>query len=192
MILPPVVRVFFAIDFSDDIKNQLAAYIDSLKKNSKSKHTIRWTKPENLHITLQFLAEVEGEDIDDMIEKVKTELTSVAQPFQINLRSIHLFPDPHRPRVIVVDVVPTEPLTSLSALIGKGIKNTGYEIESRPFRAHMTIGRIKTGQINALNFLADAEVPPVGEIKIEEVVLFQSEPHPEGSHYVPLHRISLV
>ena len=190
MILPPVVRVFFAIDLSDNIKARLADYLDSLKKISKNKH-IRWSKPENLHITLQFLAEVEGSHIDAMIKQVQAELAAVIKPFHISLRSIHLYPDPHRPRVLVVDVIPQAALTQLSALIGNGIKKIGYEIESRPFRAHMTIGRIKTAQMNSLNFLADVEPPMVGEIDIDEVVLFQSEPHPEGSRYIPLQRIAL-
>ena len=190
MILPPVVRVFFGIDISDDIKTQLAAYLDSLKKISKSKQ-IRWSRPENLHITLQFLAEVRGEHIDAMVQNVKSEIASAIQSLHISLRAIHLYPDPHRPRVLVVDVVPQEALTKLSILIGAGIEKTGYEIEVRPFRAHMTIGRIKTVQMKALNFLADVKPPDVGDIEIREVVLFQSEPHPEGSHYVPLHRIPL-
>ncbi len=75
MILPPVVRVFFAIDISENIKEKLAVYIDSLKKLSKS-NQIRWSRPENLHITLQFLAEVQGEHIDAMIAHVQAELAA--------------------------------------------------------------------------------------------------------------------
>ncbi|HTM63155.1 MAG TPA: RNA 2',3'-cyclic phosphodiesterase [Gammaproteobacteria bacterium] len=191
MILPSVVRVFFAIALSENTKNNLATYIDSLKKISRSKQ-IRWSKPENLHITLQFLAEVKGEHIDTMIQNVKKEIQQVIKPFQVSLRSIHLFPDPHRPRVIVVDVVPQDTLTRLSILIGSAIQKTGYEIDMRPFRAHMTIGRIKTVQTNALNFLAEADIPAASKIDVNEVVLFQSEPHPDGSHYVPLQRIELA
>lgn len=190
MILPPVVRVFFAIDLTDNIKNRLAVYIESLKKISKSKQ-IRWTRPENLHITLQFLAEVNGVHIDPMINNVKAELASAIQPFQIGLRSIHLYPDPHRPRVLVIDVVPQDTLTQLSKLIGSAIQKSGYEIEARPFRAHMTIGRIKTAQMNTLNFLADIAPPSTNQIDVNEVVLFKSEPHPDGSHYIPLQRIAL-
>lgn len=190
MILPPVVRVFFAIDLTDNIKNRLAVYIESLKKISKSKQ-IRWTRPENLHITLQFLAEVNGAHIDTMINNVNAELASAIQPFQIGLRSIHLYPDPHRPRVLVIDVVPQDTLTQLSKLIGSGIQKSGYEIEARPFRAHMTIGRIKTAQMNTLNFLADIDPPSTNQIDVNEVVLFKSEPHPDGSHYIPLQRIRL-
>lgn len=191
MILPPVVRVFFAVALSDIMKARVAEYIDSLKKISKTKH-IRWSKPENLHITLQFLAEVQGAHIDTMIEHVQAELAGAMAAFKIMLRSIHLYPDPHRPRVLVVDVVPQETLTQLSALIGRAIKKTGYEIDTRPFRAHMTIGRIKTAQTNALNFLSEITSPSVGQIDVNEVVLFMSEPHPDGSRYIPLHRIPLL
>ncbi len=190
MILPPVVRVFFAIDLSDSIKSQLATYIDSLRKISKS-NQIRWSRPENLHITLQFLADVKSEHIALILEQVQAELIAATPAFKIVLRDLHLYPDPHRPRVIVVDIAPQAALARLSEMIGKGIQKAGYEIEKRAFRAHMTIGRIKTAQMNALSFLSDVAPPSVGEINIEEVVLFQSEPHPDGSHYIPLHRVAL-
>ena len=191
MILPPVVRVFFAIDLSDNMKARLADYIDSLKKLSKTKQ-IRWSRPENLHITLQFLADVQGQHIDNMIQQVQKAIAETTKPFTIMLRSIHLYPDPHRPRVLVVDIAPQDILANLSQMIGGAIQKAGYEIEERPFRAHMTIGRVKTAQINALNFLADAPPPLVGQIDINEVVLFQSEAHPDGSKYIPLHRIKLA
>ncbi len=76
-------------------------------------------------------------------------------------------------------------------MIGQGIESAGYKVETRPFRGHMTLGRFKTSQKNVLNFLSDAQAPDLGKIEISEVVLFQSEPHPEGSRYIPLHRIAL-
>lgn len=190
MILPPVVRVFFAIDLPDNTKERLAEYIESLKKVSKSSH-IRWSRTENLHITLQFLAEVNSEHIDKMLAMVEAELAAEIKHFKITLRGLHLFPDPYRPRVLVVDLAPQAALAALSAKIGAGIQKAGIEIEARPFRGHMTIGRFKTIQKSAVNFLAKADAPSVGEIEIHEVVLFQSEPHPEGSHYIPLRRIPL-
>lgn len=191
MILPPVVRVFFAIGLSDSIKKQLNHYIDSLKKISKSRY-VRWTRPENLHITLQFLAEVRGEDIDGMINAVTKALSASVPPLEITLRTLHWYPDPHRPRVLALDVVPQAELAKLSEIIGNAIKTTGYQIEERPFRAHMTIGRIKTDKIQALNFLSEVAPPDIGSINIDEVVLFKSEPQPDGSRYVPLYRLPLA
>lgn len=189
MILPPVVRVFFAIALPEDINKKIEQYIGELKKLSKNSK-IRWTRPENLHITLQFLAEVKTGDVSVLLSNVESALSNAVVPLHFNLRGLHLFPDPHRPRVLVVDVAPQALLAEWSALVGKGIQETGYEIEARPFRAHLSIGRIKTAQSTALNFLQDAAPLNLPDISVGEVVLFQSEPHPEGSHYIPLARLT--
>ncbi len=189
MILPPVVRVFFAIELPEDTKRAIGVYMDTLKKLSKS-NKIRWTRIENLHITLQFLAEVKSEDIPVLVSAVTAELAQAESSLQLSLRHLHLFPDPHRPRVVVIDVAPQEVLTKWAALIGKGIQSVGYEIDARPFRAHMSIGRIKTSDMTALNFISAVAPPGLGAINIQEVVLFRSEPHPDGSRYIPLTRIA--
>jgi len=188
MILPPVVRVFFAIALPEDINKKIEQYIDELKNLSRTSK-IRWTRPENLHITLQFLAEVKSSDVPALLANVEAELTMATVPLYFNLRGLHFFPDPHRPRVLVVDVTPQALLAEWSALVGKGIQKTGYEIENRPYRAHLSIARIKTVQSTTLNFLQHAAPLALPEICIADVVLFQSEPHPDGSHYIPLARI---
>ena len=67
MTLPPVIRIFFAVELSLDIKQKLAGLITILKKKSKT-NAIRWTMPENLHITLQFLKEVRSEHLEQLIQ----------------------------------------------------------------------------------------------------------------------------
>lgn len=189
MILPPVVRVFFAVAFSEDITQKLVHYINDLKTLSKS-NKIRWTRAENLHITLQFLAEVKSSDLPLMLAEVHHQLRGIKLPLCFHLRGLHLFPDPHRPRVLVADVTPQSALAECAALIGKGILQTGYEIDKRPFRAHLSLGRIKTAQTTALSFLQNVKQLDLPEIEAPEIVLFKSEPHPEGSHYIPLARLT--
>lgn len=189
MILPPVIRVFFAIALPEDINEAIEQYISELKMLSRNSK-IRWTRPENLHITLQFLPEVKTNDVSLLLTKVEAMLSQATTPLQFNLRDLHFYPDPHRPRVLVVDVTPQTLLAEWSMLIGKGIQQAGYEIEARPFRAHLSIGRIKTAQVTALNFLQNANPLTLPEVMVDEVVLFQSEPHPEGSRYIPLARLT--
>lgn len=189
MILPPVIRVFFAVAFSKDITEKLAHYVNDLKERSRS-NKFRWTRPENFHVTLQFLAEVKSSDLPTMLEAVHAELCHVSFPLRFHLRGLHLFPDPHRPRVLVVDVAPQAALAECAALVGKGILQCGYQIDKRPFRAHLSLGRIKTVQTTALSFLHQVEPLELPEIVTPEIVLFQSEPHPDGSRYIPLARLS--
>ena len=191
MTLPPVARVFFAIDLPQSAKEKLGSFISLLKKKSKSQ-AIRWTKPENLHITLQFLAEVKTEDIPAMINNVRAKIAGVIDHAPILLGTPHVFPNPYRPRVIVLDVTPQTDLATLSGLIGHGIKITNYDIEDRPFRAHLTLGRIKQPKEVDLSFLAEAGAPQIEKIEVNEVVLFRSDPLPEGSTYSALERITLA
>ncbi|MBX3708490.1 MAG: RNA 2',3'-cyclic phosphodiesterase [Gammaproteobacteria bacterium] len=190
MTLPPVIRVFFAIDLSESIKEKLGSFISILKKKSRS-YGIRWAKPENLHITLQFLPEVKMEHLPVLNEKVRAEINEAAKISNLALGSLHLFPSPYRPRVIVLDIIPQDELVILSGRIGEGIKAANYEIENRPFRAHLTLGRIKQPQEMNLSFLSECKAPEVEKIDVSEIVLFRSEPQPEGSKYTVMEKITL-
>lgn len=191
MTFPPVIRIFFAIDLPDAAKEKLGRFISSIKKKSRS-NAIRWTKAENLHITLQFMPEVKAEHLTKLIEHVRSRMAGSSKSIKLSLGELHLFPNPYRPRVIVLEVAPQEQLANLSGLIGQGITDGDYQIESRPFRAHLTIGRIKQPQGINLSFLSEFKSAEVEDITMEEIVLFRSEPQPEGSQYTVLEKISLV
>jgi RNA 2',3'-cyclic 3'-phosphodiesterase len=191
MTLPPVIRIFFAIDLPPKAKEKIGSYISVLKKKSKS-HAIRWTKPENLHITLQFLAEVKTEHLKKLIENVRAHMADAIKHSAMTVGSVKLFPNPYRPRVIVLEMMPQEALTNLSTLIGHGIKASDYEVESRPFRGHLTLGRIKHAQGVNLSFLSELPIPDVEVIEVNEVLIYRSEPQPEGSKYTVLEKIELA
>lgn len=190
MTLPPVIRIFFAIDLPEPAKERLGSYIGLLKKKSRT-HGIRWTKPENLHITLQFLAEVHSEHLSMLLQNVRHRMAGAIHETVLTLGSLHLFPNPYRPRVIVLDVKPQDELGMLSGLIGEGIKAANYPIESRPFRAHLTLGRIKQPQGMSLSFLDEMQSAELEKIAVNEVVLFRSEPQADGSKYTILEKLAL-
>lgn len=190
MTLPSLIRIFFAIDLPEESKEELKGFICALKKKAKS-HAIRWTKPENLHITLQFLPAVASEHLPVLISHVRKEMATTSQHATLTLGKPQLFPNPYRPRVIVLDVTPQEPLAKLSGLIGQGILQANYPIETRAYRAHLTLGRIKQPQGLNLNFLAEFAAPQIKAIELNEVVLFRSEPQNDGSKYTPLEKMEL-
>lgn len=189
MTLPKVARVFFAVDLPDTTKEIIGKFTNSLKKKSKS-HAIRWTRPENLHITLQFLAHINIEHIPQLIANVQNEIKDVIKKSSFSFGKITLFPNPYRPRVIVLEVDRQEELTKLAEVIGHGITKTEYPVEKRPFRAHLTLGRIKQPHGIHLEFLSEAKMPEFAEILLAEVILFRSEPEIHGSKYTVLEKIS--
>lgn len=190
MILPQVVRVFFAVDLNRSVKEQIASLITTMKKQAKS-NAIRWCKPDNLHVTLQFLAEIPQEALPTLISNVRAQLNYPMEAIQINFLKPSLFPNPFRPRVIALELQSHTQLGFLAQQIGKGILATHFDTEDRPFRGHLSLGRIKYINGDNLSFLSHIELPAIDPIFVEEVVLFRSEPHPDGSHYTPLERIKL-
>jgi len=191
MTLPPVIRIFFAIDLTVLAKEKVGSYITMLKKKSKT-NAIRWTKPENLHITLQFLAEVKRDHLAELIAHVRANVACIAENTSLQFGHIHLFPNPYRPRVIVLEIEPQDKLRTIAESIGNGIKHLHYEVETRPFKAHLTLGRIKyTHGIN-LDFLSESKIPAFDAMEMSEVVLFRSDPQPEGSKYTVIEKISLI
>lgn len=189
MTLPPVIRIFFAIDLPIAVKQEIGKFIGVMKKRAK-KNAIRWTKPENLHITLHFLAQVHTEHLAQLLENVRTKVKNLHKKPIIKTVGLHLFPNPYRPRVIVLELNSQEQLNELVDLIGQGIQLTQYKIEERPFRAHLTLGRIKYPRMD-LNFLSELPIPSIEQLEVNEVILFRSEPQSEGSLYTPIDKIAL-
>lgn len=177
-------RIFFAIDLPKETKDILQHLLKQLQ--SKHKHEqIRWSKPENLHITLQFLKQVKIEDIPTMVNQVREQLTGFKH-FNLEIGSFELFPHPEHPRVLSLAVEPHDILVDLSMRIGKGVLASGYEIETRPFRGHLTLAKI-----NKPLSLEDISSVQLNPFSVSEITLFQSEPSHQGSKYTPLASIDL-
>ncbi len=182
------IRAFFAIDLPESTKKLIADVIAELQKNTKRK-AVRWTKAEHLHITLHFLKEIKSEHVSKLIHNVRTELLELA-PFYLELGQLELFPTPYHPRIISMNITSQEPLATLAKHIGRGIVATHYPIETRPFRGHLTLGRLN--QFGKYDIpLEIISFPKSEKILITEIILYRSEPTREGSNYIVIERIGL-
>ncbi len=191
MTIPPRVRVFFALSIPDAIKSSMEKLMGDIKKTTRH-HAIRWTTLDNLHITLQFIGEMQTEHVPLLLENVREQLkTSVKLP-PLTFGKLNLFPSPFRPRVIVLEMGVHPELTMLAKTIAEGIAATSYPVEKRLFRAHMTLGRIKQPKSLNMNFINMIKVPELTPLIVEEIVLFRSDPHPDGSHYTEIGRLALT
>lgn len=180
-------RLFFALSIPDDVKTLLADVIKQLRLKHDG-HLIHWIKPHNLHITLQFLASVKPFDLDTLKNNVRLEIES-ASAFSVTLQKLELFPNAHRPRVIIMSMDQHEPLSHLAVGIGRGIKKTGYETAPRPFREHLSLAQVNRVERDFL--LTEIELPIIPPLLINEVTLYQSTPSHDGPLYTVLERIGL-
>jgi 2'-5' RNA ligase len=148
---------------------------------------VRWVPPENLHVTLRFLGDLEPARVASLAAHVRAQTAALA-PFALQLGALASFPPGRRPRVVVLELAPEAPLAALAEAVERGVVAAGCAPEPRAFRGHLTLGRVR--ERGAPPSLAELTVPPA-VFEVTESVLFASELHPSGSRYTPLERVPL-
>jgi len=178
-------RTFIALDLSQEIRSELARLEEILKSAGAD---VKWVNPENIHLTLKFLGEIEENAVGE-IKKALDGVASVRKAFGISLFKAGAFPSLDNPRVIWVGI---DKGCAETEEIAKGaeeaLEKLGFAKEERPFSAHLTIGRVRSGKNkHALKEkLASIAVRPA-TCAIKHVTLFQSTLTPKGPIYTALY-----
>lgn len=181
------IRAFFSIDLPQTLQNNVSHIIQQLHNNNQL-FQCRWTAPEHFHITLQFLKEVETDDIASMIQNVRLELQKM-KPFEIELTHIEGFPNQRHPRYITLIPSSNNQLIETAHCVGEGILKTDYSVETRGFRPHLTIGKIYKSPAQEVSF--DKIDPFSIKFEVNEIIFHQSNPSRHGSCYTLLERVQL-
>jgi 2'-5' RNA ligase len=181
-----MIRAFFAINLPEELQKSMDNVVAQL--NTANKLTVQWIKPQNLHITLQFMKNVELKDISTLSRNVRHELQSI-QPFELELSHLELFPEPTHPRLISVALASDVILVDIAKRIGRAIVATNYPLETRPFRAHLTLGRFKETPPDNISLIK--ALPNSKKFLVKEIIFYQSHRSHEGSYYTPLEKIVL-
>jgi 2'-5' RNA ligase len=182
-------RVFFAIEMPAEIQEILAKIIFELKKSFRE-DAVRWTKPANLHLTLQFLKAMESADVTMLAGKVREALRDVSV-FAVKTGELELFPSAERPKIISLAVQPSDNLSNLSQIIGSGITAANYPLEPRAFRAHLTMGYLNAAPGKKYFLLPEISLPALPAIRATKIAFFHSEPAVGGSRYTLLESFDL-
>ena len=125
-------RVFVAIGISSQLKEEIAYW------QKKWNHlSVRWIKPENMHVTL--VPPWYVTKVNELINRLKS-CKNIVAPFAITFREVMFGPNISRPRLIWASGdVPSEILI-LRSKLGKILQRKS---EKRPFLTHLTIARFK-------------------------------------------------
>jgi len=180
-----VFRAFIAADLDESARAAAAQLTLRLREGASP--DVRWVRPEALHVTLRFLGNISPEQVEPLGRSVGTAVAEHS-PFRLELGAVHYFPSPRRPRVVALELAPEAALVELAAAVERGTRAEGFEPEQRPFRPHLTLGRVKSGRPPATRGLA---APSGSGCAVSEVVLFRSELRREGAKYTPLERMPL-
>lgn len=185
------IRCFIAADIGEDIRARLKSAQDELKK---SRDDIKWVRPRGIHLTLKFLGNVDSGIIQGIVEAVKVKCLS-HEPFVLRVRGIGCFPGVKRPRVIWAGAEdPEGRLRSLQQDVVLSLVPLGFEKEGRPFRGHLTLGRVRRGRIGQglRGMIEERSEFEFGILHFDKLILFRSELRPEGARYTVLERIPLM
>lgn len=188
----PVYRLFIAVDLPAEAQKILADWQQSLK-NAKA---VRWTRPEQIHLTLQFLGDVPVEAVD-AIPRALQATVSAAPVFQFKLAGVGVFPNFKAPRIVWAGITEgAEQLASLYRAVIAATEPLGFAPESRPFKPHLTIGRVQNwAQSNDYAQIAatvqNCPAHPGATVTVNHLTLMRSELKPAGPIYTPLAKIGL-
>lgn len=184
------VRTFIAIDINRAVRGELA----KLQLRLKRAHAhARWVKPENIHLTLAFLGDV---DIDQIrpLEAAMDEHLQGLEKFSLILAGTGSFGKPRRPRIIWAGINDSPPLMELQRKTTDALLDAGIDFDTKPFSPHLTMGRVKSPKQGSalLDGLEMEEATGFGRVEISEVLLFKSVLKPGGAEYSVLYRVPFV
>jgi len=183
-------RSFIAIALNEDLKAELAGLQSFLKASGAD---VKWVQKDNIHITLKFLGDVQ----EERISFVKTALDDIAEKnrtFEIALGGIGAFPKPSFPKVIWVGMQKGSAESSgLAKMIEERLERIGFSKEERPFRSHVTIGRVRSPKhTEALQEkMLTARLKHALIQKVTTITLFKSQLTSQGPIYTVIHESNL-
>ena len=173
-------RLFVAVPLPASALEAAAALLRTLRA---LEWPVRWVRDEGLHITLKFFGEVTSDRVEP-IEEMLQFATSGMAPIELTLTSGGAFPSARRPRVLRLEVQAGPDLELLQDRLERGGEQLGFPPEGRPFRPHITLGRVREGQRLPPGALRQLESwrggPP---FLADQVVLFESKQTPAGPSY---------
>jgi len=182
-------RSFIAIELPDSAKSALAELQGELKKTGAD---IRWVKPDNVHLTLKFLGNIEEKIISTIVQVIQGTCNKYT-PFNLEIKEIGFFPDMKSPRIIWVGINGNTTIAGMQSEIDSGLSSLGFEREKRNFAPHLTLGRFRTSR--GKKFITEAVEQfrnrSFGVIGVTSLSLMRSDLHQAGAQYTKIAEISL-
>jgi 2'-5' RNA ligase len=184
-------RAFLAFEVSDASKKWVENKKQEIMK--KFKGTVRWAKRDNMHVTLHFFDKIAEKTIHSLNFPLRT-LAEKSQPFHLKINSLGAFPNRNNPRVIWAGLKYVDEKDTLGmfyAGLCNLIKEAGLPAGKRPYRPHITLGRVKKKHPLRLPESLFADRPGCSPFWVREVVFYRSELTPKGPIYQALNRFPL-
>jgi RNA 2',3'-cyclic 3'-phosphodiesterase len=117
---------------------------DLLRHLKAREWPVRWIRNEGVHVTIKFFGEVTTDRVDSIAEMLEFATEGVV-PIAMTPGVAGVFPGRAHPRVIRLDLEAGPDLELMQDRIERGAEQLGFAPEGRPFRPHVTLGRVREG-----------------------------------------------
>jgi 2'-5' RNA ligase len=180
----PSLRAFVGVR----VPPELAPGYAALQREVRSPGRVKWVEPANLHLTLRFLGQVQRADVPTLVSRLRLAAVGIP-PARLRASRVTAFPSERGARVVAVEVEDAAGSVPLlhEAILRELGRSAGDE---RPFRMHVTLGRIAEGKADLRASLA-ALPPPAGGWLADAFELVESVLGPKGPSYTTLERFGL-
>jgi 2'-5' RNA ligase len=187
----PRTRTFIAIEVDKTVRGQMIALQESLARTGAS---VKWVEPQNIHLTLLFLGEVDDRELPALCKAV-AETCAEISPFSMTVEGVGGFPNLRRPRVLWVGVGDgKQEVTALHDRLERPLLELGcYRREDRQYTPHLTLGRVTSDRPADKLTAALAKKTDWlgGQVAVREVQVMASQLSPQGPEYTVLGRAKL-
>lgn len=171
-----MLRLFVALDLPEGAKSSLMSLCHGVPG-------AKWRRPDQLHLTLRFIGEVDGamaRDIVDALGRIE------APAFDLAIRGLGHFGDARRLRVLWAGVDMEPALKRLQGKVARALQEVGLEDEHRKFHPHITLARLQGARMDDITrfecMCGGYEKMP---IRVDNFVLYSSYLSGQGAIYTP-------
>jgi 2'-5' RNA ligase len=185
--MPEPIRSFIAFDIDDkEIMNKLSEVQEKLVKTGAN---LKLVKPENIHITMRFLGNIQPA----MVDKIHNEMKQIVfTPFEAQIQGIGAFPTLKYARVVWAGIKKgAEKLEDIFNQLEPRLQKLGFAPDKKGFSPHITIARVRTGRnkaelVHCINELTNYEF---GVLHVNCLKLKKSVLTPKGPIYSTLKEV---
>jgi len=177
-------RLFTAIDIPDDVREKLRGLTAELTPTAP----LEWSAEANWHITTKFVGEFsDGPAIEAALATVRV------PAFDVEIRGLGWYPNPHQPRVLFAGVAAPEELGDLHDQTDAACGRLGIPRETKRFSPHLTLARIKTPipLLELRQVIGDLPTIDFGKFHVGSFWLYASRMGTQGSVYRKLKEFPL-
>ena len=137
--------------------------------------------PRDIHMTLRFLGDVDVKKI----ERLSKQMSSLKNypPFDVSMKGLGAFPNVRDPRIVWIGAELRAPFYDILSEIDGVLDSLSIEYDKKPFKAHVTVGRVKRRSEPLIDLLNKHRSLEMGSFRCTEILLMSSVLTPSGAKH---------